>query len=64
MLASIGDILPTFRVYQQLFAGHHFLVHALSEVYLDIIEFCASAKQVFDRLKEKRGAYLTSQQVT
>lgn len=55
MFASIGDVLPTFRVYQQLFAGHYFLLQALSEVYLDIIEFCMGAKQVFDKVKQKRG---------
>ena len=47
MLARIGDVLPRFKVYEDLFATHERLVQALSVAYLDILAFCTKAKGVF-----------------
>ena len=47
MFVRIGDVLPQFRVYEKLFSSHERLVQALSEVYIDILKFCADAKAVF-----------------
>lgn len=49
MFASIGDVLPRFRVYENLFPSHERLVQALSIVYVDILTFCTEAKAVFRR---------------
>ncbi|KAI5838978.1 hypothetical protein DFP73DRAFT_519351, partial [Morchella snyderi] len=54
MLAKIGDNLPNFRVYERIFAGHHAVFNALSDVYLDVIEFCSKVKDVFLKAKSKR----------
>lgn len=55
MFARIGDVLPRFRVYEQLFANHEHLVHALSLVYYDVLVFCADAKAAFRRGKRTSG---------
>lgn len=47
MLARIGDVLPRFKVFEDLFATHERLVQALSLAYLDILVFCTKAKAVF-----------------
>lgn len=47
MLARIGDVLPRFRVYEDLFPSHERLMHALSAAYVDIIAFCTKSKAVF-----------------
>ncbi|MCJ1457100.1 hypothetical protein MMC28_007466 [Mycoblastus sanguinarius] len=47
MLARIGDVLPRFRVYENLFPSHERLVQALSFAYVDIIVFCTKSKAVF-----------------
>ncbi|KAL8883180.1 MAG: hypothetical protein Q9192_007384, partial [Flavoplaca navasiana] len=49
MLATIGDLLPRFRVYEYIFPSHERLVQALSIVYVDILTFCLEAKRVFRR---------------
>ncbi|KAL9013111.1 MAG: hypothetical protein Q9173_002171 [Seirophora scorigena] len=49
MFASIGDLLPRFRVYENLFPSHERLVQALSITYVDILAFCTKAKAVFRR---------------
>ena len=49
MFATIGDLLPRFRVYETLFPSHERLVQALSIVYVDILDFCSEAKDVFRR---------------
>ena len=47
MLARIGDVLPRFRVYEDLFPSHERLMQALSVAYVDIITFCTKSKAVF-----------------
>ncbi|KAL8797124.1 MAG: hypothetical protein Q9195_000591 [Heterodermia aff. obscurata] len=47
MLARIGDVLPRFRVYENLFSSHERLVQSLSVAYVDIITFCTKSKAVF-----------------
>lgn len=49
MFARIGDLLPRFRVYENLFPSHERLVQALSITYVDILTFCTEAKAVFRR---------------
>ena len=49
MLARIGDVLPRFHVYEELFPSHERLTHALSVTYVDIIVFCSDTKAVFRR---------------
>ncbi|KAL8684681.1 MAG: hypothetical protein Q9224_006190, partial [Gallowayella concinna] len=49
MFASIGDVLPRFRLYEKLFPSHERLVQALSITYVDILTFCTNAKAVFRR---------------
>ena len=49
MFASIGDLLPRFQMYENLFPSHERLVQALSIVYVDILTFCSKAKGVFRR---------------
>ncbi|KAL9037937.1 MAG: hypothetical protein Q9180_003437, partial [Flavoplaca navasiana] len=49
MFATIGDLLPRFRVYENLFPSHERLVQALSIVYVDILTFCSKAKSIFRR---------------
>ncbi|KAL8949232.1 MAG: hypothetical protein Q9222_004640 [Ikaeria aurantiellina] len=39
MFARIGDLLPRFRIYENLFPSHERLVQAFSTVYVDILEF-------------------------
>jgi ankyrin repeat protein len=47
MLQQIGDALPRFQVYEQLFRNHQSLQQALSLVYLELISFVTRAKKVF-----------------
>ena len=47
MLQQIGDALPRFQVYEQLFRNHQSLQQALSSVYLELILFLSRAKKVF-----------------
>ncbi|KAL8778333.1 MAG: hypothetical protein Q9213_007463 [Squamulea squamosa] len=49
MFVRIGDLLPRFRVYENLFPSHERLVHALSFAYVDVLIFCTEAKAVFRR---------------
>ncbi|KAI4235659.1 MAG: hypothetical protein LQ349_003012 [Xanthoria aureola] len=49
MFARIGDLLPRFRVYENLFPSHERLVQALSVVYVDVLTFCTEAKAVLRR---------------
>ena len=55
MFSRISDVLPRLRVYEQLFTDHERLVQAISAVYLDILKFCADAKNVFRRPKRSIG---------
>ncbi|KAL8770537.1 MAG: hypothetical protein Q9209_003793 [Squamulea sp. 1 TL-2023] len=54
MFARIGDLLPRFRVYENLFPSHERLVHALSITYIDVLVFCTEAKTVFRRERRSR----------
>ncbi|KAK6359991.1 hypothetical protein TWF696_001112 [Orbilia brochopaga] len=57
MFERIGDVLPRFNTYAQLFASRAYLLHSLSLVYLDILQFCTAAKQVFlDSKQSKIGS--------
>ncbi|KAL8992388.1 MAG: hypothetical protein Q9169_007138 [Polycauliona sp. 2 TL-2023] len=49
MFARIGDLLPRFRLYENLFPSHERLVQALSVAYVDVLTFCTDAKAVFRR---------------
>jgi hypothetical protein len=47
MYARIGDNMPRFRIYEQLFANHERVLAALATAYLDIIKFSTEAMKVF-----------------
>ncbi|KAH0561960.1 hypothetical protein GP486_003332 [Trichoglossum hirsutum] len=47
MIGNIGDIIPRFQGYEELFSDHRRLVHALSAVYVDIMTFCMDIKSAF-----------------
>ncbi|KAF8534964.1 hypothetical protein BDD12DRAFT_894585 [Trichophaea hybrida] len=49
MLVQIGDVLPRFRDYEELFPNHQRLLYYISNAYLDIIKFCTQAKSVFKK---------------
>ncbi|KAL2039046.1 hypothetical protein N7G274_008095 [Stereocaulon virgatum] len=55
MFANIGDVLPRFRIYEKLFSNHEVLIQSLSQVYVDIIEFCTAAKKIFRDGKRAPG---------
>jgi hypothetical protein len=59
MFVRIGDVLPRFRGYEDLFPGYEVLRQALSKAYLTIIEFCMDAKSVFVDARKSSGTYLT-----
>ena len=47
MLARIGEALPRCQMYERLFATHEKVLAALSNVYVDVLNFCVEAKDVF-----------------
>lgn len=47
MLGRIGDVLPRFRIYEQIYPDHERLRVALSKAYLDVLEFCVRVKDFF-----------------
>ena len=47
MLERIGDVLPRFDLYIQMFPMHQNLVIGVSRIYANIIQFCVKAKRVF-----------------
>ena len=51
MLAHIGDVIPRFQIYEQLFPSHLRLTQALSNSYLDVLKFCVVVKKAFRRAK-------------
>ena len=51
MLTQIGDVLPRFEIFERLFGRHELVVEALSDVYVDIVTFCADTKEVFRKGK-------------
>lgn len=53
MFAQIGDALPRFRIYRNLFSNHELLLVSLSKAYLDVLQFCVTTKEFF--AKERRS---------
>lgn len=49
MLCQLETRLARFRIYEKLFQKHARVLHSLSSVYLDIIEFCMQARSVFQK---------------
>jgi hypothetical protein len=47
MLAQIGDVLPRFHIYQIVFSNHEKLLLALSDAFLDVLNFCVITKDFF-----------------
>lgn len=58
MLGQIGDILPRFRDYEQLFPSHRRLLYCISDAYLDIITFCEKAKSIFKKNQKWKRSWL------
>ena len=56
MFEQIGDVIPRFQLYEQLFASNPRLLQSLSNAYLDIIKFCTSAKNAFQKAR-KSGSF-------
>ena len=56
MFEQIGDVIPRFQLYERLFASNSRLLQSLSNAYLDIIKFCTSAKNAFQRAR-KSGSF-------
>lgn len=46
-LQHIGDILPAYQIYQQLFNGHESVQEAISSAYHEIQKFLKSATELF-----------------
>ncbi|KAE9966394.1 hypothetical protein BLS_007037 [Venturia inaequalis] len=51
MFSRISDVLPRFRIYEQLFPDHERPLSALTKSYLDIIIFCVDAKELFGKAR-------------
>ncbi|KAL9079932.1 MAG: hypothetical protein Q9157_001224 [Trypethelium eluteriae] len=64
MFSRIGDNLPRFRVFELLFPSHERLLMALSDVYLDLLNFCVEAKETFGRVANARISWLISLRMT
>ncbi|KAI9788101.1 MAG: hypothetical protein M1816_007233 [Peltula sp. TS41687] len=58
MLCQIENALTRFRLYEKLFQRHTRMLHTLSLVYFDIIEFCMQAREVFRRAEKNKQAWL------
>lgn len=56
MFEHIGDVLPRFETYEALFSSNPWLMQSLSNVYLNILEFCTSVKTAFKK-ERKSGSY-------
>ena len=54
MLARIGDVLPRFRLYEEMYPNHERLIQTLSATYVDIIAFCTKSKAVFHHGQRSR----------
>jgi hypothetical protein len=57
MFASIGDALPRFHIYQIIFRNHERLLGAISDAYLDVIQFCVKAKEFFSSARGRLSTY-------
>ena len=53
ILSKIGDVVPRFRVCEHLYPDRLELVQALAAFYLDILQFCTTAKAAFQKAKYK-----------
>lgn len=55
-LSRIGDILPRFRDYEQIYNGqkHRRLYQALSNTYLDIIKLCSEFRKSILEQKDSK----------
>ena len=56
MFEQIGDVIPRFQLYEQMFSASPRLLQSLSNAYLDIIKFCTSAKNAFQKAR-KSGSF-------
>ena len=52
MFEQIGDVIPRFQLYEQMFSASPRLLQSLSNAYLDIIKFCTSAKNAFQKARK------------
>ncbi|KKY13458.1 putative zinc finger protein [Diplodia seriata] len=55
MLKEIGEALPHFRDYEQLFPSHERLLVAISDAYLMVIYFCTDIKELFGAAKKSNS---------
>ena len=51
MLGIIGDVLPRCQVYRNLFSINKRLLQLISVAYVDIVDFCWTAKKSFRKMK-------------
>jgi hypothetical protein len=56
MLAQIGDVLPRFHIYQIVFRNHEKLLLALSDAFLDVLNFCVITKGFFAASRKSLSA--------
>ncbi|KUJ17699.1 uncharacterized protein LY89DRAFT_733531 [Mollisia scopiformis] len=54
MLQQIGDALPRFQVYEELFRNHESFQRTLCAMYSELISFLCSAKKVFSNSSFRR----------
>ena len=52
MFEQIGDVIPRFQLYEQMFSASPRLLQSLSNAYLDILNFCTSAKNAFQKARQ------------
>ena len=55
MLSKIGEILPRCRDYEKLFAHHRRMHLAITDIYLDVLNFCTEVKAIFRKAKSDSG---------
>ncbi|KAL0259363.1 hypothetical protein SLS55_005099 [Diplodia seriata] len=59
MLKEIGEALPHFRDYEQLFSSHERLLVAISDAYLIVIYFCTDIKELFGAAKKTKRSKIS-----
>lgn len=52
MFGIMGDTLPRFHIYEQLFGNHERLLRAISMAYLDILKFSIRVKNFFGHARK------------
>jgi hypothetical protein len=52
MFGIMGDTLPRFRIYEQLFGNHERLLRTISMAYLDILKFSIRVKNFFGHARK------------